>query len=377
MIIGLKFITNGVIGMDTMQLELIFDERVNWTKREENNLIAELTRLKGRGNRYTYVDVLYSRSDYKVIVKLSYPRYFFGNNAYLVKSAEECKEVQRAFVGELRDRNRFKGLKAIKVTRIDIPFTFLMLDNREFSDYSNIYKIMGEVFINKFTKTRPKAISDLITSKKETIIFTDSAVSSAYNKKVIIYNQYLNLKGKLDDHSEAITSREFTRTEKTFPDLRKRMRIEFSTRVRRKAFTLNEFKREDLFKHYSKVAKNFLLEKLLDERTIEDVYNVQIDKLIKRLKNIDTKINYENFILTEFKDIYSYEVLRTALSETIKNDNTFKNAITRVRRVLKQEEEEYDGIIILDVTREIKEIRKLIKTYFKKSRETTNNSYPF
>lgn len=362
--------------MDTMQLELIFDENVNWTKREENNLIANLSSLRGRNNRYTYVDVLKSRSDNKIIVKLSYPRYFFGNNAYLVKTADECKEVQRAFVRELRDKDRFKGLNSIKMTRVDIPFTFLMARNREFSNYSNVFKIMGEVFIKMYDHTRPKAISDLITSKKETIIFTDSPIPSGYNKKVIIYNQYLNLKGKLDNSLDGLTSREFQRTKEAFPDLEKRMRIEFSTRVRRKAFTLKEFERENLFKIYSGKAQDFILKKLLDEKSIKKICEIQTDKLIKKLDNIRTRINYENFILNEFKDIYSYEILRSALSNTIENDNTFKNAMTRVREVLR-EEENYDGIIIIDVASEIKKIRKLIKRGFKKSRSNQNNNYRF
>jgi len=362
--------------MDTIQLELIFDERVNWTKREENNLMAELAGLRGKEDRYTYVDILTSKTYNKINIKLSYPRYFFGNNAYLVKTAEECKEVQRAFVNELRDRDSFRDLKSIKLTRLDIPFTFLMLDGKDFSNYSNVFKIMGEVFIKNYEKVRPKAICDLITSEKETIIFTDSPIPSAYNKKVIIYNQYLNLKGKFDNSSEALTSREFQRTIEAFPDLKKRMRIEFSKRIERKAFTLREFERKDLFTHYLRAAQDFIFDKLLDENFIEEVCEAQTDKLTKRLDNIDTRINYENFILNEFKDIYSYEILRSALSNTIANDNTFKNAVTKVKKILKKEEK-YDGIIILDVASEIKEIRKLIKTHFKKSNNNYDESYPF
>ena len=39
---------------------------------------------------YTFCDVLEVSNTGNLIIKISYPRYFFGNNAYLITRRSEC-----------------------------------------------------------------------------------------------------------------------------------------------------------------------------------------------------------------------------------------------------------------------------------------------
>jgi len=127
-----------------------------------------------------------------------------------------------------------------------------MDEDKRFSDYSNIFKVMGEVYFAKNPKGRPKAFIDLITEEKESLIFTDSKVQSGYNSRIIIYDQYLNLKNKLSEI-------EFKRAINDFKSLPDRMRIEVSKRIRRTPFSLKEFEEKDFFYYYKKEFKEYLI----------------------------------------------------------------------------------------------------------------------
>ena len=203
-------------------------------------------------NGYKYCDVLSNSRRDQILIKISYPRYFYGNNAYLIKTSEECLEVQEHFIERIKKCSLFNNLEGIELTRLDIPFTYIMDEDKRFSDYSNIFKVMGEVYFAKNPKGRPKAFIDLITEEKESLIFTDSKVQSGYNSRIIIYDQYLNLKNKLSEI-------EFKRAINDFKSLPDRMRIEVSKRIRRTPFSLKEFEEKDFFYYYKKEFKEYLI----------------------------------------------------------------------------------------------------------------------
>ena len=54
------------------------------------------------------------------------------------------------------------------------------------------------------------------------------------------------------------------------------------------------------------------------------------------------------FILKNIKNLYDYEIIKRALKISIDNINTRENAITKVRKILKEYEKE-NKVIILDV----------------------------
>lgn len=359
--------------MDTMQLGLMFDEDFDPSRSEKFEIQKKIENIQSPiGNMFC--DVLeFSIKKSKIIIKVSFPRYFYHNNAYLVESSEECFQVQRTLAKELR-KIFGEDLKTISVERIDIPFTYIMDKNCVFTDYNNIYKVAALIFGIKHKKSVSKSIIDTITEDRETITYADTTTISAYNKKVMIYDQHLNLKTKLGKHS-----REFKDTIKDFPELKKRMRIEVSKRTPRIPISLKEFSRYDFFKDSSEKYKQFLLKKLLNSETLDNIYEKEIKKLSETLKEYrikkGKKFKYENFIMVEMKNIYDYKILRGALKVVLKNNKSLENGVSQVRRILKELEEE-DGLKILEVEKEIKKIRKTIKKAFSK-KKSKNEKFPF
>lgn len=359
--------------MDTMQLGLMFDEDIDISRREQQRIQNKIESIQSPiGNMFCDV-IKFSTISNKVIIKVSFPRYFYHNNAYLVESSEECFKVQKTLIKELK-KSFGEDLKTISVERIDIPFTYIMDKNCAFTDYNNIYKVAALIFGIKHKKSVSKSIIDTITEDRETITYADTTTISGYNKKVMIYDQYLNLKTKLGKHS-----REFKDTIKDFPELKRRMRIEVSKRTPRIPISLKEFSKYDFFKDSSEKYKKLLLKELLNNESLENIYEKEIKKLSKILKKYREKkgkrFKYENFIMVEMKNIYDYKILRGALKVILKNNKSLENGVSQVRRILKELEEE-DGLKILEVKKEIKKIRKTIKKAFSK-KKSKNEKFPF
>ena len=76
----------------------------------------------------------------------------------------------------------------------------------------------------------------------------------------------------------------------------------------------------------------------------------------KTVKNF----NYETFILKNIKNLYDYEIIKKALKISIDNINTRENAITKVRKILKEYEKE-NKVIILDVYSILDKIKDYIE----------------
>ena len=338
--------------MDTIAVNLIFKREFSRMEvvYEIKDYIRNITSPYG----YRYCDILPNNSKNQILVKISYPRYFYGNNAYLIKTSDECFEVQEDFVKALR-HSLFTKLQEIELTRLDIPFTYVMDRGERFPNFSNLFKVMGEVYYYKNSNGRPKAFIDLITEEKESIIFTDSKTSSAYNSKVTIYDQYLNLERKLP-------AREFEKALDDFNELPYRMRIEVSKRIRRKGYSLEEFADADLFEHYKEEYKKYIFENLLNFRKIEILYEKQAQELSKRLKKeIKSRgFSYGHFILMEEKYIYDYEILRKAVKLAIENRKTRENAITTIKKILSKYEDE-NRKIVLKVFKRLEEIEEMIE----------------
>lgn len=85
--------------MDTIAVNLIFKKEFSRMEVvcEIKDYIRNITSPYG----YRYCDILPNNSKNQILVKISYPRYFYGNNAYLIKTSDEYFEVQEDFAKAL------------------------------------------------------------------------------------------------------------------------------------------------------------------------------------------------------------------------------------------------------------------------------------
>ncbi|WP_300344823.1 hypothetical protein [Fusobacterium sp.] len=345
--------------MDTIEIRLNLTKKsyISCDYDEVEQLRSSLNSLKSIYG-YTYCNVLERTTEGNLIVKISYPRFFKGNNAFLISSRGQCFKVQKAFA-EYIYQNWGDVVENILLTRVDIPFTYYMPENMDFNSYCQIYKIFAYTYIEKKKKARSKKYVDMITEEVETVVYSDTGrTSKDYNNRLMIYNQYENLRSKLgEENIEEIVYEN--------PDLLRRMRLEVSKRIRReKAFSIGEFASFDIFGHYFLEYKNYILENVINMEIIDKLYQEWANELTKILIKERAKGNfeYEKFILQNLSSIYDYEILRRALGICIDNNKTREGAVTKVRKILNSIQGERK-IIILDVYAEILKLRNDLLNY--------------
>ena len=135
---------------------------------------------------YTYIDVLES-NEKCMIIKISYPRFFKGNNAFLITKVSECLEVQEYFIQQLKSYGYINFFPNINLIRVDIPFTYYMKEEEDFCHYQNIFKIFAYIYKKNESNASPKAIQDILSGKQETLYYADTKVIANYNSRIIIY----------------------------------------------------------------------------------------------------------------------------------------------------------------------------------------------
>ena len=325
--IEVSLTVNGNLGMDLLQ-----------------GLMGDIKSLKSPYG-FTFCDVLEFSKTGNLIIKISYPRYFFGNNAFLINRRSQCFEVQRYFSERVMENELWRqNIGELKLLRVDIPFTYYMNNTEEFTSYENIYRIMGIVYNELKAGARPKAFIDMIDNSMETVIYSDNGKSDkSSNNKLMLYNQYINLSNKLDEEV-------FEEALDTYKDLPYRIRMEVSKRIRlRRSFNSQGFANLDILGHYFEDYKNYILNYALNIKKIDELYNIWSTNLAKMLseKRALGNFNYEVFILQNFDSIYDYEILRRALKINIENQSTRENAVTKVRRILNGIQNERN-IIVMD-----------------------------
>ena len=332
--------------MDTIEVKFNFKGNPLLEEIESfKNHVSSLTSPKG----YRYCDFLrFSRTKKEkklgAIFKISYPRYFNGDNSYLITTRKECFEVQEHLINSILCDPFFRAIIVdVKLARVDIPFTYYMREDMDFHSYINAYKIFALVYNIKKEEMRAKGYIDLIDEKYETVVYSDNGkTDKSSNDRLMIYNQYQNLKTKLGEEriEEIIANSQ---------ELKRRMRLEVSKRIRREPFSLENFKNFDILGEYFDDYKNYILENVLNREIIENLYNEKVKNLSELLSQNRAlgNFNYEVFILKNLDNIYDYEILRRALGIEIDNSKTRESAITRVRKILNEYEKE-ERIIIMD-----------------------------
>lgn len=349
--------------MDTMQLKLIFNKNSEWTKEREDCLKGEIESIESPNN-YFYCDVK-EKKKYEIIIKISFPRFYYGNNAYLVETEEECAKVQKNLVRSIRNNRIFDDLEEIDIMRVDIPFTYYMEEGEIFNSYSNVFRVMALYCHSQNKKSSSKAYMDLVTLNKETIHYADTPCPSGYNKKIMIYDQSLNLKTKLKPNP-------YNKALRDFPDLKQRIRIEVSNRVKRNPVTLDEFSNMEIFSHYVKKFKEDVKKLVLNFDGIDSILEKKTKKLSRKIreekkekKEKGKKFMYEMLILKTIDTlILDYKVIRNAIYNTGKNIKTCENAVTTVNKILEEYEKERN-IIIRGTYSKLKEIAKTIDKFAK------------
>ena len=328
--------------MDTISIRLEFTDKEKVYLKDIERIKNDLNLFKSRLG-YTYVDVL-EYNEERIIIKISYPRFLKGHNAFLITNIDECLDVQEYFVNTLFLYGYDKFFSRINLIRVDIPFTYYMEEGEYFCYYQNIFKIFAYIYKINEINASPKAIQDILSGKQETLYYADTKVIANYNSRVMIYNQAQNIEDKMGykTYKEILNE---------FPDLRKRIRIEVSKRIKRDSMLIKEFARFNIFGHYFPRFKRYLLDNLLNVDNLETIYREKIENLTNLLvEERDEKRNftYEAFLLEHIHDIWDYEILRKALKKAIPNVKTYENAITAIRKILKKYEER-NSIMILEV----------------------------
>ena len=307
---------------------------------------------------YTYCDFIKLNSNYEFNIKVSYPRFFKGINAFLLENPLLCKQVNLHLVSSLKEiLSTFNyTIRDISLIRVDVPFTYYMKDNLDFDKYFNVFRILSYVYYNtRISSTinpNVKGIIDMLSTNIETVTFT-SARGSGGNKEITIYNQYLNIERKTSSPSQ------FEEYKNLYPNLKKRIRIEVSKRINRGNFSPDSFAFFDILGTYGEQCKDFLLKYLFNKKQLEVVYNLfyqDLDNSFKRYVFTYWRINYINWLHINKELLIDYDIIRAVLVNNIQNHKTLESAITVVRK-------ELSNLALFDVFSAIEDIKKTVTNY--------------
>ena len=219
----------------------------------------------------------------------------------------------------------------------------------------------GTPYRKKNSKSNPKAYTNVSEYKPETIIYSDQPQISKYNKRIMFYDQYNNLRIKTEDDEK------FHEMEMKYDELSRRMRIETSSRISRLAISIQEFADYPIFSTYLPQFKEHILQNLFDLNEVSNFYNeksVELANKILRYREETTNFLYETFIYKEVERIHDYEIIRRALKICIDNIKTREKAITVIRKVLFKYQL-HENVIVMDTYNTIVEMKRVIETYYK------------
>lgn len=306
--------------------------------------------------------IIYSPKRNCITLRLSYPRVFDRTNAYLIETSEECQKVHQKLINDILTfddsfekadvlKEWFIKYVAILITRVEIPFTYYVPFTETFNSYSNVYKLMIEVFEAK-NKTKVKDIGVTIDGERETYILSDKPNVNDSYKKITIYNQakkFQDLYSKKPEVYNDIISK--------YSNLKCRMRIEVSIKVGLNGKSLEEFSEFKIYEEYVAQFARYTLENLFDDSVLRDVcYNKaeELAELLKKFREMKN-LNYRGFIYSNKDKIYDYTILRDAIFRTTKNSNTKYSASHDAKEILKELEKE-TGVIYIDTKARMRKI---------------------
>ncbi|MGL5280076.1 MAG: hypothetical protein ACRC8M_13585 [Cetobacterium sp.] len=298
----------------------------------------------------SYYDLLKESDGKSLSIRLSYPRFFDNTNAYLITTKEECLKVNEAFIEAIEKFIYFEGIGvgvranaevllgwfeanvAIKIKRVDVAFTHLLNSGDSFNGYRNLYQLLNSIYIKRNPFSIPKNVSVTGNNEVETLIFSDTQNVGAYNRKIVIYNQYR----KFCDYYSKDSLRLHSILQK-YPDLPRRVRIEASKRIRRKPFEVLDFMEFDIFNAYVQQFADDILNNLFNKELFDSASKDRIEWLKETIKKEREypNFNYQAFIYRFIDEIWDYELVRKAVMETTDNLNSAYQACSTIREILK------------------------------------------
>ena len=325
--------------MDTMDITLKLKQILNENKINNIKEKRWIGRFRESGsNQYSFV--------------ISFPKFFYSeNNAYLVKTQEEVNLVMT----ELTSCFEEYVIEEAYATRTDYPFTFIMPEERIFSSYFELFKLIALIKNEDFKNSNSKYYSNLANGEKESFMFTNTKNTNNYTKKVLIYNQALKLKEtKISTYSETLDK---------FTDLERRMRIEVS--LKKKQDILNNGNLETELKKVKKECLLYLFNNTFNKNRITKGIENQIFNLTTYLQNkYFKKINWTEVMvekLNDSKTVFSQEIFTGAIKELKKSERGKENARKVIREIARNTEIFYMNIekdledIIVSIGEEAKE----------------------
>ena len=347
--------------MDTIQVSIIVNEKkmrgLNYLDLQK--IAADISGIRSPYG-YTYCDCLEISQKTNFIVKISYPRFFAGVNAFLISNKTECAQVQLDFSLNLNNHPVLFDAQ-IKLDRVDIPFTFMMGPNYDFNSYRKVYQVLDYVYRKKNLNSNSMAYTNVSEYEPGTIIYSDHPQRAKYNKRVMFYDQYNNLKSKTEDGEK------FNSIVVEYCELSRRLRIEMASRIRRVPVSIQDFPDYSIFSTYLPQFKEHILYSLFDLNEVNNFYNeksVELANKILRYREETTNFLYETFIYKEVKRIHDYEIIRRALKICIDNIKTREKAITVIRKVLFKYQL-HENVIVMDTYNTIVQMKRVIETYYK------------
>lgn len=346
--------------LDTISLKIeLISPTGEYIEREVMNVIEKTI------NDLSYCDLTF-KDDKAIRIKLSYPRYFYSTNAYLISNPNECLTVNENLIEKIRYNfinnplllSYFEEGVEFVLTRVDVAFTYYMEMYRNFNSYRNLYYILNSIYCSINKTSIPKKIGTIENEVCETIIFTENSNISSYNNRVIVYDQ----NKKMSDYYKFNQPSLYQKILEDFPDLNQRMRIEGAKRIRRKGFLAEEWKNFDVYRCYIPKIGDYILSNLFN---IEVANNIKILK-IQELKNLLLQerqypnFSYQSFVYRYQLQIWDYELLRQAIMELFSNNpNTGYHACSTVKGVLENLQSAY-GVKYFNVFDELESIRQTI-----------------
>ena len=340
--------------MDTISIKLNFKKNINISLTEATEMRKKMDKFRSPYG-FTYVDSNKNITTERIIVKLSYPRFFKDSNAYIVNSSKECLELHAKFIDTLYQYGYLKFFENIELIRVDIPFTYIRNKDEDFNSYYKVFKLMDRIYRNDIPGNKSTtAVVNLTEDKLETVYFTDTKIMGNYNSHVVIYDQNLNLYNKYLDRNETYR---YDNILKEFPDLPHRMRIEVSKRIRRKPFTIEEFYKYDILNDYFENFRIFLIDNFLDRETFNKVIDKNSDEIMDIIKDQANKgIKPKDAVLNSMNKVLCFDSVKLAFRKMygrgFKTDvytNRFKKYIGI--------QEESNGYLIINAVKRIDDIR--------------------
>ena len=345
--------------MDTIQVSIILNEEkikglnpfdLQRVRKDINGIISSYG--------YRYCDCLEISKNTNFIVKISFPRFFAGTNAFLINNKTQCAQVQMEFSYNLSSHPVLYDAK-IKLDRVDIPFTFMMSLDYDFNSYRKVYQVLDYVYRKKNLNSNSMAYTNVSEYEPGTIIYSDHPQRAKYNKRVMFYDQYNNLRSKTEEEK-------FSGIVLEYDGLSRRLRIEMASRIKRVPVSIQDFPDYPIFSTYLPQFKEHILYSLFDLNEVNNFYNeksVELANKILRYREETTNFLYETFIYKEVERIHDYEIIRRALKICIDNIKTREKAITVIRKVLFKYQLN-ENVIVMDTYNTIVEMKRVIETYY-------------